>query len=53
MAQTLEMSGTFFHDWDGSRKATWKEQHRFLLKWPCVCAECHICKLILCMGEEE
>tara|TARA_Y100000004_G_C8593627_1_gene277562 strand:- start:295 stop:465 length:171 start_codon:yes stop_codon:yes gene_type:complete len=55
MSETLEVSGTFFQNWDGSREATLEEQHRFLLKWPCVCAKCYICKLILFtgFGEEE
>ena len=53
MSETLEMSGTFFQNWDGSREATYQEQYRYLLKWPCVCAKCQICRLILSMGEEE
>ena len=33
--------------WDSSRRATDREQMLFLRDWPCVCAECKICKLIL------
>ena len=47
MGETLEITGSFLLDWDGNREATLLEQQRFLQKWPCVCAKCHICKLIL------
>ena len=34
-------------EWTSSRQATDREQMLFLRDWPCVCAECKICKLIL------
>jgi hypothetical protein len=38
---------------DSNAKATRKQQYEFLLLWPCVCAECDVCKTILKLGGFE
>ena len=36
-----------------SNPPTEKEQRLWLYRWPCVCAECKICKLILNWADLE
>ena len=40
-------------EWTSTRKATEQEQRMFLRDWPCVCADCKICLLILNWEDEE
>lgn len=39
--------------WHSAREATVREQRWFLREWPCVCARCFICQLILFTNWEE
>lgn len=57
MSEIGQITGSFFYDWHGSRQATTEEIQYYLQKWPCVCARCLICTVILEfeneLGEEE
>ena len=57
MGEIGQITGSFFFDWHGSRKATTREILYYLNRWPCVCARCLICNVILDLelgyGEEE
>lgn len=57
MSEIGQITGSFFYDWHGSRQATTEEIQYYLQKWPCVCARCLVCTVILEfeneLGEEE